>query len=119
MGNDEQINSIERILGKIEERVENMIERIDDNRLQNDKEHKDIFSAVKQLTIHVNHENELMQAEIKKNKEEANKRICDIEDQHQNEKAEKKGQEKIYKAVSAVLGTIITVMTILHFCGLF
>ena len=114
-----QLNSIERLLGNLEGRVETLIDTVKDNRAQNDKEHKQIMDSQDKLCEHVNHENELMRKEIKANKEEITKRVVVIEDQHQDEKSMKKGQKTIYKIVIAVLSLIVTLMAIGTGFGIF
>jgi hypothetical protein len=54
-----------------------------------------------------------MHEKMNENKKAVEERVTLIEEQHQNEKAEKRGQIKIYKITIAILGIALTVVGIL------
>jgi uncharacterized protein YhaN len=107
------LNSIELTFGKVLERLDNLIDTVGLNKTDNENQHKEIMGAVKELCGHVNHENELMHEKMNENKKAVEERVTLIEEQHQNEKAEKRGQIKIYKITIAILGIALTVVGIL------
>jgi hypothetical protein len=127
MERKKQIDSIEVTVGRIDERVSNIIKTTEQNRIDNMQEHKDIMAAQEKLCIHVNHENELLSARIEKGENDAGilknavdsivkaidkltiiseasvKRLDTIELDRTKTKAERSGQIKIYKWVVGIL----------------
>jgi C4-type Zn-finger protein len=98
--NGEKLNSIEGTLGRIEERVENLID-------SNEKEHREIIGNQKELTEHVNHEIS-----------EIRKQIKILMDKDIYKAGEKKGEKKIWKKIAAILGALSLILGILAGLGI-
>jgi hypothetical protein len=90
---------------RMDEKLKNIVETLETTLIENKIGHGTIIDSIKELTLHVNHENEKM-----------SNRITLLEDQHRLEEGKKKGQVFIYKVVIAILTTSSILLSILaHF----
>jgi len=132
-----QMDSIEVMIARIDERTKIGFET-------NDACHNEIKNTIEKLTIHVNHENELLTGRITdieqngssalKNFENTisenlkkltecatdnTKRIGIIELDLEKTKSERNGQKKIYQSVIAILAIVSTIMGLAHLLRVF
>lgn len=95
---------------RIEERIKNGFE-------QNDKDHNEIKANMATLTVHVNHENEKMDARIRKLENESLAK-ADVKVDNKRTKKEVIKENKYTIIISAVVTGIITILVKLVELGL-
>lgn len=98
--------TVESFISRIDERVKNITELIENHIIDNKEDYRKIISGQKELCEHVNHENEKMDA-----------RLLILEEDKKIKENQKEYQLKIYKCLIAILGTISTILGIGRLLG--
>ena len=92
---------------RMDENLKGIVKTLERSMLENGASHLEIINSIKELTLHVNHENEMMSARIKY-----------LEATQLKEKAEDDERKKMFKIGITALGVVLSVLTIWHLLGL-
>lgn len=100
--------SYTEVVIRMDERLKGIVDTLKEMLEQNDVIKREFTTGIKELTLHVNFEDNLLAA-----------RVGALEKASVEEKAEKKGALFVYKVAVALMGAMLTILGILKFFNLF
>ena len=114
----------EMLLARLDERTKQIYNMQVEAKEENKKEHSIINEKIDKLTIHVNHENELMDKRITSVElcgsptvQDLSKKIDNLQKWVDDFESQKKGANLVYQVCLAGLGIAFTVVTVLEILG--